>query len=195
MNRFLLMAAAMAAAVLLAACYESKTLLLDASAARQPATSYDEWSYTSEDTTYRARLNPRSDGWYDYGRTVIQKDGSEGDWDQYAVLLNFLENFAETAVYVFGYWNDDEQAYVYGLVILEPDGAWRTILPACDYFIADDEKTLAIDVDAAKAAGAEFRLGDIEDVCVFSTADSLFAAMRSIVRHPDFPLRFEAAYD
>jgi len=70
----------LATLLLVAGCYESNALLLDASQPRQPITTYQDWTYGSGDKRYHARLNPRGDGWYDYSEAKIGSDGSDGDW-------------------------------------------------------------------------------------------------------------------
>lgn len=190
MNRLPLIAVALAAAaLLLAGCYESKALLLDASAARQPVAQYDDWKFTTGDTTYHARLNPRADGWYDYEKALVNDDGSEGEWEHYTVLLNYLENAAGMDVYVTAHWDDEEEAYVYALVAFSPDGFWQSIVPMCDFFAADDDAALEVDSKAAEAAGAEMYSDEFSDLCIFSTRDSLFSAMRTIARDPGFAQR------
>lgn len=191
MNRALQIAAAAAGAALLAGCYESNALLLDVSAARQPITGYDDWNYTSGDTTYHARLNPRADGWYDYENAKIQDDGTEGEWEHYTVLLNYLENAAGMDVYVSANYDSAEQAYVYGLVAVKPGGSWQYVLPDCD--IMADEQYWPLDNSAAQSAGAEMQSDEWSDVCSFTTADSLFAAMRTVARDPGFGQRVEDA--
>lgn len=181
------------AITLLAGCYESNALLLDAAAARQPVSSYDDWKYTRGDATYHARLNPRADGWYDYEEAMIDDNGSDGDWTHYTLLLNYLENAAGMDVYIYAYWDDDEKAYMYGLVAFLPDGRWQSLQPSCDYLSADDDDQLDRDIAAAQAAGAELRSSDMADICYFSTAGSLFDAMRTLVRDNGFRQRVEGA--
>lgn len=198
MNRLLLTAAALTAAATLAGCYESNALLLDVAAARQPITSYDDWNYTTSDTTnnahltYHARLNPRSDGWYDYEKATIEDDGTEGEWEHYTVLLNYLENAGGMDVYVSANWDDADGAYVYGLVAFWPNGTWQSIFPNCDIMGAE-EQWLTFDTNAAQSAGAQLQSDEWSDICSFTTADSLFAAMRTIVRDPGFRQRVEDA--
>lgn len=186
-------AAALATAVMLAGCYESNSMLLDASQARQPISTYQDWTYSHSDGgRYHARLNPRSDGWYEYDEASVDKDGKEGKWNHHTVLLNYLENTAGFDVYVSGTWDDDEHAYVYGIVAVEPGGRWQSFSPNCDV-TADNEQNYKLDTDAAKSAGAQLKTSDIEDVCEFATAGSLFAAMRTVAGDPGFRNRVDEA--
>lgn len=195
MRRIISLVAAVLAAGLLAGCYESQSLLLDASAARQPISSFQDWTYNSGDTKYHARLTPRSDGWYDFEEAAFKEDGTEGDLRHYTVLLNFLENAAGLDVYTSAHWEDGDKAYLYGLVAFFPDGRWQSIQPNCDYLSSYSDEDLDKDLAAAKAAGAELVSDEISDICVFSTRDSLLAAMRTIARDPGFRQRVESAID
>ena len=179
--RFLL---ACLAALLLAGCYESNGMLLDASQSRQPITEYQDFTYGS-DTKHHANLNPRSDGWYDYEEATVKDDGSDGTWSHRSVLVNYLESTNGWDVYVFGYWDDTEKAYVYGVLVDQPGGRWQTITPSCDP-VMGDEKWVQSDADAAKQAGADLKTSNFEDVCVFTSADALFNAMRNVVATPGF---------
>ena len=172
-------------ALLLSGCYESNGLLLDASASRQPIQGYQDWTYGSGDHRYHARLNPRSDGWYEYEEAKISDDGSEGDWKHHTVLLNDLDSANGADVYVYGTWDDDEKAYFYGVVAVRPGGEWQSITPNCDPLGADDD-WYDPDVAAAKAAGASVTSKDDEDVCTFTDRDTLFQAMRNVVANPNF---------
>ncbi|MFQ5563801.1 MAG: hypothetical protein ACE5FO_09560 [Parvularculaceae bacterium] len=195
MNRVVSTIIAAFAVIALAGCYESSTLLLDASAARQPISNYDDWTYTRDGATYHARLNPRSDGWYDYEEAAVQSDGSESEWTHYTVLLNYLESTAGMDVYIFTNWDDVENAYIYGLVAFFPDGRWRSFQPGCDFFAAPDENEWEIDVNAAQSAGAELRSDEFSDICYFTTSSSLFAAMRTVAHDPGFRKRMKNAID
>lgn len=190
---YALRAVALAAVVMLAGCYESNSMLLDASQARQPISTYRDWTYSHSDGgKYHARLNPRSDGWYEYDEAPIDKDGKEGKWNHHTVLLNYLEETAGLTVYVSGMWDDSERAYVYGIVAFDPSGRWQSFTPNCDV-TAPDEKDYKLDTEAAKSAGAELKPSDVEDVCMFSTADSLFQAMRTIANDSGFRNRVDEA--
>lgn len=195
MNRVISLVAAAIAAIWLAGCYESSSLLLDAASARQPITSYQDWTYKGGDTNYHARLTPRSDGWYNFEEATIKEDGTEGDWSHYTVLLNYLENTAGLDVYISAHWEDGDQAYLYGLVAFLPDGRWQSIQPNCDYLSSYDDAELDKDTAAAVGAGAELRSDDIADICFFSTRESLFAAMRTVARDSGFRQRIESAID
>lgn len=180
-------------ALLLAGCYESNALLLDAAQGRQPVSTYQDWTYGSGDHKYHARLNPRSDGWYDYEEAKIADTGSEGDWKHHTVLLNYLTAANGYDVYVFGTWDDGEKAYFYGVVVIATNGAWQSITPNCDP-VNSSEKWYQPDVDAAKQAGAEIKtIDDMEDVCLFTSAGALFNAMRNVVATPGFWDRVEEA--
>lgn len=195
MNRAISLIVAALAAALLAGCYESSALLLDASAARQPIASYQNWTYKGGDTSYHARLTPRSDGWYNFEEAAIKEDGSEGDWKHYTVLLNYLENAAGFEVYISAHWEDGDNAYLYGLVAILPDGRWQSTQPNCDYLSSYDDEELDKDLAAAQAAGAEVRVEEFADICFFSTRDSLYAAMRTLARDSGFRQRIESEID
>lgn len=195
MNRAISLIIAALAAALLAGCYESSALLLDASAARQPIGSYRDWTYNSGDTRYHAHLTPRSDGWYNFEEAPIKEDGSEGDWEHYTVLLNYLENAGGLEVYISAHWRDGGNAYLYSLVAFLPDGHWQSIEPNCDYLSSYSDEELEKDVAAAEAAGAELRSDEYADTCSFTTRESLFAAMRTLVRDAGFRQRVESAID
>lgn len=180
------------AGVLLAGCYESNGLLLDASASRQPISTYQDWNYGSGDHRYHARLNPRSDGWYNYEEAKINDNGGEGEWKHHTVLLNYLENVNGIDVYVYGTRDDNEKAYYYGVVIVRGDGSWQSVTPSCDP-VSADEKWLDADVDAAKRAGATVKSTEAEDICDFADQATLLQAMRNVVSHPDFWSRVEQA--
>lgn len=178
--------------LLLTGCYESREQLLDASQARQPITTYQDWNYGSGDHRYHARLNPRSDGWYDYEEAKID-NGNEGTWKHHTVLLNYLTNAGGFATYVFSTWDDTEKAYIYGVVAIGANGFWQSVTPSCDP-VSSDEKWYQSDVDAAKRAGADVKnIDDMEDICLFHTHDELFAAMSNIVNQSGFPGRVTEA--
>lgn len=193
MNRLALAATLAAAAALLNGCYESDSMLLDASASRQPVTSYQDWTYNHGDGgKYHARLNPRSDGWYEYDEAPVNDDGTDGTWDHHTVLLNYLEDSQGYQVYVSGTWDEDEHAYIYGLVAFGSDGRWQSITPSCDT-MSNNQQALTLDTNAAKSAGAQLKEGDMSDVCAFTSRDSLMAAMRTIADDPGFSSRVAAA--
>lgn len=181
------------AALALAGCYESNGQLLDAAQARQPVSTYQDWTYGSGDHRYHARLNPRSDGWYDYEEAKIKDDGSEADWKHHTVLLNYLESENGKDIYVFGTWDDSEHAYFYGVVVTGPNGYWQSVTPSCDPLSAD-EAWYQPDLDAAKQAGATVKtIEDTEDVCLFASQATLFQAMRNVVANSGFWGRVDAA--
>ena len=95
-------------------------------------------------------------------------------------------------MYVFGAWDDSEKAYFYGVVVFEANGVWQSITPSCDP-VGADEKWYGLDLAAAKQAGADVKTSDSEDVCMFSSASTLFDAMRNVVAAPGFWDRVEAA--
>ncbi|MDE2184151.1 MAG: hypothetical protein KGJ78_14120 [Alphaproteobacteria bacterium] len=183
--------AAAVAALTLGGCYESNGLLLDASAARQPISQYQDWKYGG-DTKYHARLNPRSDGWYDYEEAKIAADGSEGTWEHHTVLLNYLENANGLDLYVYATWEDSEKAYVYGVVAVRSDGWWQSVRPDCDS-MSGDPKWVGADANAATQAGGTLKSDDAGDSCQFTNSASLFQAMRNVVAEPGFWDRVQAA--
>ncbi len=190
-NVFRLLGAAIVASFLFAGCYESTTLLLDTTDARQPITTYDDWHYTRDGTTNHARLNPRSDGWYDYETAVVHDDGTEGEWVGYTVLLNYLMTKGGVDVYVTAHWDEDEQAYIYSLVGFERGGAWQSFMPECDEFTGNPYAPG--DVEAATSAGAELYEFEFVFVCLFTTRQSLFDAMRMVVQNQNFSDRLKEA--
>ena len=181
----------LAAALLLSGCYESKDLLLDAGQARHPVATSRDWTSGSGDHRYHARLTPKPNGWYDYAEARMDKNG-EGPWKSRTLMLNALPNASGAEVYVFATFSRDEQAYVYGLVVMDTAGSWRTITPNCDP--AADGKWYRGDRAAARAAGAELRAADeVPDICQFRSREALFQAMRAIVEAPGFRDRVAAA--
>jgi hypothetical protein len=180
------------AALSLAGCYESKSMLLDASAARQPISAYQDWRYGSGESRWHAQLTPRGDGWYNYDEAKIKDDGSEGDWEHYTVLLNYLERVDDNDIYVYGTWDDSLDAYLYGLVVMKPGGGWQSIRPSCDPIEAS-EQWFESDVAAAREAGAEIVSTDEEDACRFTDRGTLFQAMRNLVDRPRFWDRVDKA--
>ncbi len=181
------------AALLLAGCYESNGQLLDTSASRQPITAYQDWTYGSGNHKYHARLNPRADGWYDYEEAKIDSDGKEGDWKHHTVLLNYLMAANGYDVYVYGTWDDSEHAYFYGVVVTGANGFWQSITPSCDPVGADPD-WYQPDTNAAKQAGAVVKsIDDMEDVCLFTSRDALFGAMRNLVNADGFWNRVDQA--
>jgi len=181
------------AGLLLAGCYESNALLLDAAQSRQPITAYQDWTFGSGDHKYHARLNPRSDGWYDYEDAKIKDDGSEDTWKHHTVLLNYLTAANGYDVYVFGSWDDGEKAYFYGVVVVGANGYWQSITPNCDP-VNSDEAWYSPDLNAAKQAGAEVKtIDEIEDVCLFTSQATLFQAMNNLIAEPGFWGRVEEA--
>jgi hypothetical protein len=179
--------------LLLAGCYESNALLLDAAQGRQPVSTYQDWTYGSGDHKYHARLNPRSDGWYDYEEAKIADTGSEGDWKHHTVLLNYLTAAGGYDVYVFGTWDDGEKAYIYGVVVVGANGYWQSITPNCDP-VNSEEAWYKPDLNAATAAGAEVKtIDEMEDVCMFASKDALFQAMNNLIAEPGFWSRVEEA--
>lgn len=179
-------------ALLLAGCYESNGLLLDAGQSRQPITTYQDWNYGSGDHRYHARLNPRSDGWYNYEEAKIDSNGAEGDWKHHTVLLNYLTAANGYDIYAFGTWDDGEKAYFYGVVVVGSNGFWQSITPSCDV-VGADEAWYDKDVSAAKNAGATIKSGDDSDACQFTSRDQLFQALNNVVNTPGFWDRVNAA--
>jgi hypothetical protein len=170
------------ASLLLAGCYKSKGLLLDASAARQPITRYQDWTDESGSTRYHYRLNPRSDGWYDYEDAMIYSDGTEDKWAHHSVLMNDLGYANGVRLYVYATWDDEADGYVYGIVGFG-DNFWRTVSPDCgaDPEHADVENPLARQI--ALTSGAK---DDGSGECVFTDRDSLLAALRRYVNTSEF---------
>jgi len=191
--RILTLCTIMLAALLLAGCYESNGLLLDVSAARQPITTYQDWNYGTGDHRYHARLNPRSDGWYDYEEAKINDDGSEAAWKHHNVVLNYLTAANGYDVYVYGTWDDGEKAYYYGVVVVGTNGFWQSVTPNCDPVNAD-EAWYKPDLGAAQAAGATVKTIDgMEDVCLFTSKEQLFQAMNNVIAEPGFWNRVQQA--
>jgi hypothetical protein len=176
--------------VLVSGCYESNELLLDSAAARQPIAHNRDWIYDSGNRHNHARLSLRPDGWYDYSEASIEAGGKEGPWHSRAVLLNFLgavHSFGvDYDVFVYATYNQNDSAYLYGLVVVGKDGYWQTIMPNCDPANAN-AKWLQSDTKAAQAAGANIKaIDEVDRVCHFTTHDQLYAAMRTVVAEPGF---------
>lgn len=179
--------------LLLAGCYESEGMLLSASDARQPITTYQDWNYGNGEHRYHARLNPRGDGWYAYDEAKIDASGREGSWKHYTVLLNYLTAANGYDVFVYGTYNDDEHAYMYGVVAVGANGFWQSITPNCDPVNAESA-WYKPDLDAATRAGAVVKnIGEMEDICQFSSQAALFQAMRNVVAEPGFWNRVSTA--
>jgi hypothetical protein len=174
----------------LTGCYESDHMLLDASQARQPITQYQDWTYSHGDSKYHDRMNPRSDGWYEYDEAPVNSDGSDGTWEHHNVLLNYLESANGADIYVAGMWDDGEKAYVYGVIVDFPNGRWQSIFPSCDS-VMGDEKWEPLDHTAAVNAGAQ--ANENKGACTFASAEVLFQAMRNLVDEPGFWDRVEEA--
>lgn len=177
--RLIILAAAM---LLLSGCYESRALLLDPAAARQPITSEKDWTFGS----VHARLTPKPNGWYDYAESRRSKSGSDGAWTTRQVLLNPLLSAKGFDLFVFATYSKDDAAYLYGLVAIGADGAWQSITPSCDSASAD-AKWLAADTKAALAAGARIKaIDEASNVCHFLKRETLLTAMRAVAAHPGF---------
>jgi hypothetical protein len=176
------------ACLLLANCYESQELLLNAADARQPLTHQD-WQHGSGDSIYHAELTPRPDGWYDYAFAPVRADGSEGAWEHHKLLLNDLQSVGGERLYIFGIWDNVQQAYIYGVVTVSPDGSWRAVAPSCSARSTDE--WYKSDIAAAVSAGGMHSQGD--DVCTFKSRGALFEAMRKVIANPGFRNREIAA--
>ncbi len=72
--------------LLLSGCYESQSMLLDPSAARQPVQGGD-WTETRGGDSYHDRMIARSDGWYDFYEQDVT---TNGNWEHHVVLVNTL---------------------------------------------------------------------------------------------------------
>ncbi|MBU6299149.1 MAG: hypothetical protein KGJ79_18555 [Alphaproteobacteria bacterium] len=167
------------ACLMLAGCYESKTNLLDPAQARQPIASNDDWRDTRKDTTYHDRLNVRSDGWYDFSEAKINKDGTEGNWETHTVLLNDLGNSRGWTLYVYTTWDNDEKAYVYGIVAIS-NGVWRSAQPSCDTIMVDNPPELAIARQAGATADKD------SGICEFTSTASLLQALQNYANTDEF---------
>jgi hypothetical protein len=177
--------------LLLTGCYESQGQLLDAGQARQPITGYQDWNYGSGDHRYHAHLNPRADGWYDYEEAKIGDNGSDGEWKHHTVLLNYMTAANGYDIYAFSTWDDAENAYFYGVVVVGANGFWQSITPNCDP-IGGEEAWVARDTADAKAAGAEVKDADSTS-CVFTSRGQLFQALNNVVNESGFWTRVNDA--
>jgi hypothetical protein len=179
--RWMLIAAAL---LLLTGCYESSKLLIDPAAARQPITTAKDWTYGSGDHRVHARLSPRSDGWYDYGEARLDAKGVEGKWKSYRVVLNSFDRAGGYDVFVYGTYNGEDHAYMYGLVVVGSGGFWQTVTPNCDPITGDAPQR---DRAAATRAGAKIAsLSEVLDVCQFTSRDQLYAALHAVIAEPGF---------
>jgi hypothetical protein len=172
--------------LVLAGCYESNSLLLDTSAARQPIAAGKDWTYGSGPQRVHARLTPRPDGWYDYAEARLDKNGAEGPWTRYAVVLNTLAAVNGYDLFVYGTYNRTDSAYMYGIVVVGKDGFWQSVMPNCDPANAE-ARWFQADVGAARAAGGNIKaIDEYESVCHFTTREQLVAAMRNVIAAPGF---------
>ncbi len=178
-----------AAGFLLAGCYESRVMLLDPAAARQPVKTAMDWKYTNDAGTFHARLTPRRDGRYDYQESEVDQDGSEGDPERHVALLNFLDRVSGADIYIVGMWNGNDHAYMYGLAVVRPDINWRVVFPNCDFFTSRGGWQEA-DLMAAQKAFARRPNG--EAGCFFTSTASLKNAMTYVVNTPGFWTRLNA---
>lgn len=185
--RWLLLAAI---GLMVSGCYESGEMLLDPQAARQPVTRAQDWKYTNSAGTFHATLTPRRDGWYDYSEAAVSGDGSEDSPDQHRVLLNFLDRVQGADIYVLGFWNEDEHAFMYGLAVMRPDINWRIVMPNCDRFTNRGD-TDEVDLMAAQSASASRPFGQAG--CYFTSAASLKNAMYTLVYDKRFWSRVKTA--
>jgi hypothetical protein len=179
--------------LLVSGCYESSDMLLDPAAARQPVASGKDWTYGNGDRRYHARLTLKPNGWYAYAEAHLDANGVEGKWRTYAVVLNDLAAADGYDLFVYGTYNKNDSAYMYGIVAVGKDGFWQSVMPNCNPASAD-AKWFQPDVKAAKAAGANIKaLDEFESVCHFTRREQLFAAMRNVIAAPGFWDRIKAA--
>ncbi len=173
-------------ALLLSGCYESNSLLLDTSQARQPLTAAKDWTTSNAEGKVHASATPRSDGWYDYTEANVSPKGKEGAKRRHAVLLNFLTNANGKDIFVYGTKHTSGAGYFYGVVVLSPDNTWKTVTPSCDPVRAD-QTWYKPDIAAAKKAGASVKSAvEKADACVFTSREALFQAMRNVVASTGF---------
>ncbi len=146
----------------LSACFESKSLLLDPAQARNPLQD-QSWTQAGSgenaDKPIQHTLKLASDGWYDY--------------DEYHVLINDLGSRDGATLYIYGAPDGSEGAYVYGILAVWPNGAWRTTRPDCS-------------VEAERAIGINAGAQAPEDVCMFDSAPALLQAMRTYSTTDEF---------
>ncbi len=173
---------AILACLLLAGCYESKSNLLDTSAARQPVASSAGWTDTRDSSTYHDRMTARSDGWYDFSEASVDKDGKEGSWETHTVLLNDLGANNGWTLYAYTTWDDTEKAYVYGIVAIDGSGVWRSAQPNCDTVMGDDPNPPELAIAVAAGAANEKDSG----ICEFSTSANLLEALRNYSNTDEF---------
>jgi hypothetical protein len=156
-------------AVCLSACYVSKTMLLDPSAARQPWPT-SAWTETHNNTVKNYRAVKRSDGWYDYGELHTDT----GKWEVRRVLLNDLGIVHGRTLYAYAIpvepAGDNGESVLYGVVVVLPGGKWKAVTPDCTN-------------DVPKAI-ASAHLADKE--CMFRDRIQLLSALRDYAATPEF---------
>ena len=155
-------------ALTLSACYVSKAMLLDPSAARQPWPS-STWSETHNSTVKHYRATKRSDGWYDYAELHTDT----GKWEERKVLLNDLGIVNGRTLYAYGMQSapgDDGQSVLYGILVALPGGKWKVVTPDC-----------SLDVPKAIA-----KAHHVEKDCMFSDRSQLLGALRDYAATPEF---------
>jgi hypothetical protein len=166
--------------LLLSGCYESQSMLLDPSAARQPVQGGD-WTETRGGDSYHDRMIARSDGWYDFYEQDVT---TNGNWEHHVVLVNTLGSSRGYVTYAYGSWDDDEKAYVYGIAVILSDGSWHTVQPNCDDTNIDPvEKGVALQQGATIIKDGSPQGGD---VCEFDNTGSLLAALNAYAQTDDF---------
>ena len=160
--------------ILLSACYISKNLLLDPSAARQPWPS-STWSETKNGviTTYHA--TKRSDGWYDYA----EERSDTGKKEEHKILLNDLGTVNGRVLYAYAMQfepGNEGAQFIYGIIATLPGGKWKPVTPDCSSEPAES---------IAKSRHAD------KD-CMFTGRAQLLDALRAYANTPQFAQAVDA---
>jgi len=156
-----------ACSLLLAGCYESQDLLLNADAPSQPLRAGDYKITNEEGEVSAVHVTPRSDGWYDISET---EDGE--DSGTHRVLLNALDKDGARALYAYAAYDSDEAAYIYGLIAIDAQGQVTKKDSDCH---RDADAKIAVEKGGTK----------LVDSCQFYRNDkALLAALTALAQNP-----------
>lgn len=157
----------LAAALALAGCYGSQTLLLDPAQAAHPLA--DGVYAQSGDGGARLRLTLEPDGWY----AVEQLDAQGVLGETHRVLVNSLGGD-----YVLA--DDGEDGFTYAVARIEGE----------QLYLAAPDCADPLDRDDAEDQGATLDDGP-SNLCRFSTRAALTAALTAFEAHADFGAPFQ----
>lgn len=174
MVRFLKVALVGLASLVLAGCFTSTTLLLDADAAVTPLSAGD---YANDKG--KRNVTVGADGWYD--QRVYLSSGALDNASR-RMLLNRAPELesGSRSVYYFAAVDQDVN-WVYGLLVIE-GGAVYDIVPDCEF---DDAAH-----DIATSEGAKYYEDEYSADCGFSDAASLKRALGRYYRGATLPAAY-----